>query len=82
MKFKIKIKGQTGDPWEEDYDTEDLMDPDFDNVRGRQRCSIPNPTQESIEEYGRDLIKWFNASLRDGESLREFISARFVEDAS
>jgi len=37
-------------------------------------------SQEGAAKWGAKLIEWFNESLREGETEREFCGARIVEE--
>lgn len=71
LKFVIKIKNK-GEPdsksWEEEYDTEE----------GRWMSKNQLDSNDP-DEYGRNLVAFFNNTLRKGQEPREFVSARKIE---
>ena len=81
-KFILVVKHE-GDPddkaWEEPgYDTSHAVDPETTTSTRRLKYTTIDETQERIEEYGRQIIDWFNKTLVPGGERREFVAAMFA----
>lgn len=69
MKFEIKVRNTvTGAEWWEPCEEE------FPMVFRR------NTEINSVEEYGPKIVEYFNSTLREGESPREFLELKILEE--
>lgn len=79
-KYFITVKQvATGATWEEEltsmYVTKDS--PHFESHESGMHDIPKNLTEEQVEHYGKNLVHaFFNNTLREGESPREFIGYR------
>lgn len=78
MKLVLKVRNlKNGNEWTEDYDSDDLPDPDH---LSRRRCGgrVTAETPEQATEWGKTLVARFNDTDAPGEARREMISAELV----
>jgi len=73
MRFRIKVRGSSGDEWWEDQDRE--IGPQ-NRVRG---YGVQPDFTGDIDQWGHDIIKWYNKDIPPGRH-RTFIKAELITE--
>jgi hypothetical protein len=76
LRFKYVLTGKES---AEDYDASNVIHPQYFGRR-RNKKMISVKTRDDAEAWGRAVIEWFNSTCRPGESRRELLSVKLIEE--